>query len=281
MSDLIDQIAKSVTFICSANTAAPSPVGTAFLVSVPFERSGSNRVHIYLVTAAHMGRPLDCGPGAVARLSLKAGGVVDIPVGPWEFHDTHDVAVGTVHPDENTHDFKCIPFSAFVGRGPDRPQFGDRVFFPGLLSQISAMADSRIPMLRAGTVGALYQPDVPVMLGSNKVHLTGHLVDCQSYEGFSGSPCFFQRDEIRRATGQMGGRQLQGIAFGKLTLLLGLVSAHFSSWEEGFLRQADGAAVNVRLNAGIAVITPAESIAEVLNAPTIVAGRSQVESKQI
>ncbi len=44
-------------------------------------------------------------------------------------------------------------------------------------------------MARSGTLGAIYQDDVP---HTDDYEYTCHLGDCRSYGGFSGSPCFLE-----------------------------------------------------------------------------------------
>jgi len=51
------------------------------------------------------------------------------------------------------------------------------------------MGKSMIPMVRAGTIGTLWQEGLP--LPKNQT-VTGHLIDVRSLGGFSGAPCFAQ-----------------------------------------------------------------------------------------
>jgi Trypsin-like peptidase domain len=60
-------------------------------------------------------------------------------------------------------------------------QLGSSIFYIGLLAP-----DDR-PMARSGTIGALDQEKLKFKQGYS---YPAHLVDCRSYGGFSGSPCF-------------------------------------------------------------------------------------------
>jgi hypothetical protein len=61
------------------------------------------------------------------------------------------------------------------------PPLGSVVHFIGLLAPLDR------PMARSGTIGALNQVGVVV---DADYEYPAHLVDCRSYDGFSGSPCF-------------------------------------------------------------------------------------------
>ncbi len=65
------------------------------------------------------------------------------------------------------------------------PDLAGPIYYTGMFSPERGV---EVPMARTGTVGVMNVPD----LRSDYEGFT-HLVDCRSYEGFSGSPCFTQR----------------------------------------------------------------------------------------
>jgi hypothetical protein len=86
-----------------------------------------------------------------------------------------------------------VPAMDFVGSQERRftPGPGDDVYFAGLLGAVPSMGERGVPMTRGGMIGALYQDGVPIRLPDDTViHVQGHLIDCRSFGGFSGSPCF-------------------------------------------------------------------------------------------
>ncbi len=118
---------------------------------------------------------------------------------------------------------------------------GDLVHFAGFLLPVESMAKRCVPMLRTGRIGALDQENIRLRDGdTNYTEPLAHLIDAHSQGGFSGSPCFVEHPMID-ATNPDGHR------IGSWIALLGLVIGHFELY-----------------NAGIAVVTPAERIRELL-----------------
>ncbi len=63
------------------------------------------------------------------------------------------------------------------------PALGRTVYYVGIFAPLGR------PMVRSGTIGALDQEGIPHEGGYTQL---AHLVDCRSYDGFSGSPCFIE-----------------------------------------------------------------------------------------
>jgi hypothetical protein len=63
------------------------------------------------------------------------------------------------------------------------PPLAADIYYIGILTPLDR------PMVRAGTLGALYQEGLDL---TGDCEYTAHLVDCRSYDGFSGSPCFVE-----------------------------------------------------------------------------------------
>ncbi len=122
-------------------------------------------------------------------------------------------------------------------------------------------------MTRTGTIGALHQDEIPVKQGDGtvvKVH--GHLIDCRSFGGFSGSPCFVRFLRGILTTPRLGLKTPKDS-----TLLLGLVSGHFDLAASVALPDpADE--IRVPVAAGIAVVLPSETILELLESDELQQG---------
>ena len=216
---------QAVVFIL--NDMHTDVIGTGFVVR--FEESlGDTLTHVdYVVTAKH------CVEGAwkpAIRIPTE-GPPKDLVIETWFHHDTEDVSVailpnsviarGYVRGDEFL-DAAPGPFSA---RKQDvgLTQLGDRVYFCGFLAELPAMAHEATPMVRSGTLGATDQVNVTLRRpdGTPYVPKRVHLVDCRSYQGFSGSPCFVQFDHTQVVEGESRGR------LAITTALLGMFVAHF------------------------------------------------------
>lgn len=161
-----------------------APIGTGFVVTVPSE-TFENVEYPYLLTAHHViagqtateaqpPNPLDEGslyePVRVKKWHQPLDGV-DLALAPFE--------KGVDQP----YDVRAIPTSSRMLPNAliHKPPLGATIFYVGLLAP-----DNR-PMARSGTIGALDQSGLRFKEGYS---YPAHLVDCRSYGGFSGSPCF-------------------------------------------------------------------------------------------
>jgi hypothetical protein len=129
------------------------------------------------------------------------------------------------------------------------------------------MADQVIPMVRSGTLGAVNQSGIRVDLGGAGeeyiyVPETAHLVDCRSYQGFSGSPCFLQFEHTGVSEAWTGPRLMS------TTALLGMMIAHFQG----------GTRVE---HAGVGVVLPVEKIRELFHRDDVVLDRQRVAARVV
>ena len=105
---------------------------------------------------------------------------------------------------------------------------------------------------------------------------TAHLIDCRSYSGFSGSPCVVQFPRKRPPDESGGVGRL-----GEQTELIGLVSGHFDDVANAHLTGeiAEMGTVGIPVNLGVGVVTPVESIIELLDSEDVVADRRRREQE--
>jgi hypothetical protein len=254
-------------------SVGPDAIGTSFLVGMPFD-DGTDRSFTYVVTAGHV----------VARAvpySIRVNsshGTVDVPIDMWFRHPVQDVAVAPMG---------INPHWNVVLVGPDifassdvqpLPTLGDRVYFIGLLD---FLADENVAMVRSGTVGRLDQEQVRVKWDNTESRITAHLIDCRSYKGFSGSPCFIQAQvsEFRDMSKEIAGGAIGNVLFDR-TLLLGLVSGHFDHTEQAVVRGDDSLDVHTRINSGVGLVTPARYIKETLEMEELVEQRRTLLSTE-
>jgi hypothetical protein len=233
----------------------------------------------YLVTAAHVIRTEVETWVRVRRLD---GSLEDKPIEEqWMFHDRDDVAVTPIELEE--YDIALLPIPDFLPSHRslrhgartfiNRPMLGDQVYFAGLFAPIPAMGERNIPLVRSGTLAAMAQPDVPLRLPDGTVlTYTAHLIDCRSYAGFSGSPCFVQFPR-EPSSGGVGRADEE-------TELLGVISSHFDFRENADLTGeiADMGTVGVPIHLGVGVVMPAESLEGLLYRDDVVDDRRRREA---
>lgn len=250
-----DSLPKCVAFVCATVSGSPglrTPIGTGFFVGVPASTLPSG-MHWYLVTARHVVAGV---VESYVRVRMRDG-LVDLPVQDWLLGATEaiDVAVAPFSlPPGLQH--LCYSRGEFLSSSSEQPYLGDNVYFIGLLAFVPEMHEANIPMVRSGTLGAMYQSGVPVQTPDGRqIKVEAHLIDCRSYAGFSGSPCLVQSP--------LG-----------TTQLLGVVGAHFDSTK--IIRVA-GENVAIPIHAGVGVVTPVERLVELLDDERLVEMRREAE----
>lgn len=159
-------------------------IGTAFIVSVRSE--AAKREYPYVLTAHHVLKgqqeiqvqfPNAFGNGDLYdpvdvsdwRQPLKG---VDLALAPWTYDPARPILAYDL-------EYQVVP-----GGKVGNPRLGSRIFYVGILLPLER------PMARSGTIGALHQTGV--LPDRKKYDYPAHLVDCRSYDGFSGSPCFLE-----------------------------------------------------------------------------------------
>jgi hypothetical protein len=156
--------------------------GTGFIVAVGSETIPGER-YGYVITAHHvihteLGLEVQV-PNPFANGELYP----PVPVSDWRQPLSKvDLAV-TPFPAPDDRNYQAIDVEDVlpVERRP-RPKLGEQIYYVGIFEPLMR------PMARSGTIGALEQSGIPHE--GDYTHEADHLVDCRSYRGFSGSPCF-------------------------------------------------------------------------------------------
>jgi hypothetical protein len=267
---------KPVVFISGSTLADPEadPVlrGTGFLIGFR-SKVNPDQGWVYIVTAAHVVRPL---VAALVRMNKPDGSVADHAIDEWFFHPTEDIAVARLRPPYSDYEFYAVEAKDLMGTAePQRPpEAGADVYIAGLLRVVPAMGEQNIPMVRTGSIGALYQDNIPMRLPDGTlIKVNGHLIDCQSFGGFSGSPCFVR---YLSGSGKTEGLELPYPI--ESTLLLGMVGGHFDLQASVGLPEGAGN-LKVPVAAGVAVVYPAEAIREVLDTEELVENRTELDAQ--
>jgi hypothetical protein len=116
--------------------------------------------------------------------------------------------------------------------------------------------------------------------------VVGYLVECHSWGGHSGAPVAWVTDAIRLVEADAPdyiktptGKVIVQVPGQKEGALLGLVSAHFDIERLAKTQGDIQGSVRTGVNAGIAVVTPAEAIRELLMREDVVADRNERATK--
>ncbi len=281
-------VAKTIVFIFLADDQGnvrlakdgitPLVNGTGFFVSVPNENGPG--LYGYLVTAKHV---LQDEAGnyykqIIVRINDKKKGApllrLDLhPDGKDKNVFAHadsnvDIAVIPALPDVNVYDFLALPLSLIKSKedfqktkiGP-----GSDVFFAGLFVPHYGVK-SNVPIFRFGRVAML--PDECVQWNEKSkppqcVEL--YLLETMSFGGASGSPVFFSLG-IDRELGQ--------IYAGWEISLAGVMRGNFNEPRAGdFIETPNRVAPLFAQNVGIAAVTPAHLLREILLSDELVKQR--------
>ena len=280
------EVAKTVTFIFLAddagqpridpNTGGPIANGTGFFVMVQNDNGSGG--YGYLVTAKHV--LMDATGNFFRRIFLrvnqKSGGSVFLPLDLrssgtdknvyTHSDDTVDIAVVPAWPDEKVFDSLAIPDSMIRSKEDFKKTTiapGSDVFFAGLFT--SYYGDKvNVPIFRFGRVAMLPEDRIRWQDSPNKppqlVHL--YLLETMSFGGNSGSPVFFSQG-IDRQPGSI-------VVGAPEITLAGVMKGNFNEARPGTFIQVPNAVAPVfAQNIGIAAVTPAYLLREILMSDTL------------
>jgi hypothetical protein len=275
MVKVTDHFLGCTAFLCveDGGQTAPIPRGTVFAISVP-DSDRTDVLHCYLVTARHN---LELAQTDRIIIRLNAGQQfrdIHSDRAQWYKHDSADVAALLF----NSEHLEQVPLAAFVGAdfpyhfrfseaGANFPvSVGTELFFVGLFIQAPGRGQN-LPIARFGHISRMPSEIVLSFAdGAYSFEEVAYLAECGSWGGDSGSPAFC----IFHKTGN-DGTPLRYIAF------LGLVSGHYDVPTKVKVRESQEA-FEAAVNSGIAIITPAEFVRELLFREDVVEERN--ESRQ-
>lgn len=192
-------------------------IGTFFLIQeshTGFDYTEDADVKKFMVTARHV---IERERGAVEAIMLNShtetASTWDATDG-WRYPDDAsgseedprvDLAIRALTVHDSTG-FRAIPVDFRIENAARSAQnlseLGRTVYYAGLLDWTERLADEAIPVVRSGTLAALWKqgidwqhpwPDVDGLpLDRYWTSPETHLIDVRSYGGFSGSPAFIQ-----------------------------------------------------------------------------------------
>ena len=268
-----DQVLKCVAFIgeVTHRDAQGEVFGdllaTGFFVSV---RSSHfpELWHVYFVTAKHVADDLK-DRELYILVNSKSGPPIRLtnfrPY--WFFHPTDDkadVALLEVAEQVNT-DHMAVLMKDFVTQDDvvsrEWVDVGDEVFVTGLFT-LAPGQQRNMPIVRTGNVAMIPTEKIQTELGFSDVYL----VEGRSIGGLSGSPVFVRRTETFNI--QLPDERITEVNCPGPFKLFGLMQGHWlidpSEANKPSIRH-----IQKGVNAGIAIVTPAVKILEILNQPAM------------
>ena len=207
------------------------PIGTGFFVRVPSEADKALG-YTYLVTAHHVIEGETNIEVEIANPFMEGTLHPPLPVTDWR-------PSASLVPTPAAPDIAVAPFQRPADYGIVSLEAGKQLvpglepIVPGLhFHYVGLLAPLDRPMARSGTIGAVAQTGLGRWL--DPYDYVAHLVDCRSYGGFSGSPCYLeyqmpglkpvdpQPPELPPEQGPVGQMQYQHV-------LCGMFTAHLQS----------------------------------------------------
>jgi len=280
---LNDFLLNTVVFLGMEEDVLGTPVrvprASAFIVGIDDE--DPSHVFPYVVTARHCIEET-AGREFFVRANYKDG-IIDKPTtaDDWFLHDDADVALAPFHPYGKDHaigyhmltkfvpgDYKVDPAISLNAPPGSMPPVdvmpGDGVVFLSLFVQAPGR-DINLPVARFGHIARM--PGEPISFtrtGGTTVDLVAYLAECHSWGGHSGAPVLwhFQSTVVEPAPTPAGVFPVSRPQ--EITALLGLVSGHFDIEQEARVEGDILGSVMAKSNAGMALVTPAEAIRELL-----------------
>jgi hypothetical protein len=241
---------------------------TAFVVQVPV----TDKVVVpYLVTAAHviqearaLSKPLLARVNVDDKWKDK-----EIPADAWLEHLSSDVAVADARPvlRNGWDQVDAIPRELLVDDAT-AAKFdigeGDEVFMPGLFTSVPGETRDE-PIVRFGHIALGLQESLALEMPSGRSKTAGYLIEARSWGGHSGSPVF-----VSFMGAQGFAPEREGMAS-----LLGLIHGHYELEAKVKFNDKPTEKVVAPVNAGIAVVMPAQAIIDLLEEDEFVNSRDE------
>jgi hypothetical protein len=301
-----------VVFVCvdedqEDGTSARVPKATAFLTVVKDEPDWIG----YVVTAAHV---LEAAGGRTFYLRFNTPtGFDDVEMSrdEWFVHDTADVAVARVtwydypirplYPEQyidadfglqvqRMRDAGLINLPGIFSTSTIEIQTGNDVSVIGLFTENYGRSKSR-PVARAGSIARMPSEAIDFTHpGETHSKAPGYLVEFLSWSGQSGSPVLVHRRLFHLVQMQLasfsGNNDAEGASSEIISIqapestvfgFLGIVSGHYDIEQKAQTVGDIFGSITTAVNSGIAIVTPAEAMRELLLRDDVVEDRQEAQ----
>lgn len=297
---------QTVFFLCvdkrEDGVTKREPQATSFFVRVPLNTKPATGVD-YVVTARHCIEEAREYGTPYVRINRKVGGFIEIPtrVDDWITDDAADVAaipmLRTVLPKgikPTDLDQASLRLADFVGPGPEyrysgdapslgkvdiQPRVGHEIFFLGLFTQHHG-DERNLPVARFGHISRM-PSSLHIESGGAYFNVVAYLAEFHSWGGHSGSPVFFLYPMMLETeyVDDRGEPKKVVTDQAHVSGFMGLISGHCQIPKEAETVDDILGKVQIGLNSGIAIVTPADAVRELLMRSDLVAERETLKKK--
>lgn len=252
--------------------------GTCFFVGIKSEAM-PDTCYPYLVTAKHCVERAKNYGDLYLRVNKKEGGFDFIQVNSdWVYSENEgvDIAVTELVPSDEFQ-IRILPFEMLATSEMAQKislGIGDNIYITGLFTERYG-THRNIPIVRSGIIAAM--PDEPLQDSNTGFEYDAYLVEVRSIGGLSGSPVIVEKAAFlggdRQKTENLGLDLLPPTRL----YLLGLIRGH---WDYKNSAESDYIGNELStVNMGIAIVTPAQDLADILNGEGFMKKREKNERK--
>jgi hypothetical protein len=276
-----DEVKDCVCFLCieSADVATGYKYGgTAFFIGVQSEQFPEIG-YFHLVTARHCIEKAHQYGDLLVRINTRDGQYEMIKIrGEWIYSDKPGVDVAVMLVDDmisDRHKIRVLDDELMLTAekiAQYRLGIGDDLFIAGLFTKKEGRHQN-LPIVRIGTIAAM--PTEPFIDASGEPY-DAYLVEARSIGGLSGSPVFAYMEGRRRIEGGI----LGGVLGGDEIHILGLVRAHWDHKADASMLDYTGDELQ-SVNMGIAIVTPIQEVADVLNGEELTKQRRRKDRERL
>lgn len=285
MPRILDEYLDCVVYLYPSEVDAEDGMrvgGSGFLVGVPSKGLRQNFWFLYAVTNKHVIKN-----ATTLRLNTRDGKKAILPTirGDWITHASgDDLAACLISFDPKDYKFNHVPRASFLSKeivkdfniGP-----GDDVFMVGRFINHEGR-QANLPTVRFGNIGQMPWETVKQDDGFEQ---ESFLVEVRSIGGYSGSPIFAFIPAASARPGVKDWATPEKILRSHGPWLLGVDWGYINNWEP--VRRENGepvnpgnpAAMQVRLNKGMAAAVPAWKLAELLDIGMLADHREKIEQE--
>lgn len=255
-----DDFKSCVGYVVSKGGDGERLIGTAFGVGIPI---CDDINQYYLVTANHnLNAAYRDQDDVFVRANGLDGRADDYPVSrsDWVTDSYLDVAVWSLPNDvQGKLSLRHIPVKMFAKnvltrKLPRTPVgLGDELCVISLFSQFPGKNNVE-PVVRFGNVALIPENEIELDIAGSRFSVGALLIEARSFGGMSGAPVFLAVDT---RTGLFAGENAPNS-------LLGFIHGHFDENTNVYLSGDGSPSGKARVNSGIAIVIPSDSIYEVL-----------------
>ncbi len=283
-----DETLKCVVFLGVEAEGVFTPAGTGFILGVPYEM-GEAKEHIYLVTAKHNIEP-NRGNCNAFRVNTKDGKSRVVQFDPQQRWYDHSDAIADVClcpiAIEEDWDVLVLPYGMITDKemlgNDDWITNGSDIFITGLFADTPGATKNR-PIVRKGSIAMIPAEKITTEFGVKEVYL----IEARSVGGLSGSPVFWyatsddlDMGKVFELRGIKSPSRIKPAIRQEFWGLLGLIQGHFPTndneeKEPSYDRKKDKK--KGIINAGIAAVTPAIKVSDILAGDELRTERAGIE----